>query len=127
MEKNVHLLYFRFNPFPKKPWFLRVCSTTLLKIPREKERLLVTSNFSFSHSVFYPCGELNAIYIKFEIVVCKLSVLKSLKFVVWERIKDLVYFRDIKFTCLPNHVILHLSKFRTVACDIFKPFPNDKF
>ena len=36
------------NPFPNKPWFLRVCSTTPLKT------LWVTSNFSFSHSVFYP-------------------------------------------------------------------------
>ena len=38
----------------------------------EKEKLLVTSNFSFSHNVFYTVGELLAIYIKFEIVVCKL-------------------------------------------------------
>ena len=32
-------------------WFLRVCSTLW-----EKEKLLVTSNFYFSHSVFYPFG-----------------------------------------------------------------------
>ena len=37
-----------------------------------KGKLLVTSNFSFSHSVFYPPGELSGIFIKFEIVVCKL-------------------------------------------------------
>ena len=37
----------------------------------EKEKLLVTSNFSFSHSVFYMFGELSAIFVKFEIVVCK--------------------------------------------------------
>ena len=37
-----------------------------------KEKLLVTSNFSFSHSVFYPFEEPSAIFIKFEIVVCKL-------------------------------------------------------
>ena len=43
-----------FNPFPNKPWFSRVCSTSLLKTLREKEKLLITSNFSFSHSVFYP-------------------------------------------------------------------------
>ena len=61
-----------FNPFPNKPWFLRVCSTSLLKTLWEKEKLLVTSNFSFSHSVFYPYGELSAIFIKLEIVVCKL-------------------------------------------------------
>ena len=76
------------NPFPNKPWFLRVCSTCLLKTLREKEKLLVTSNFSFSHSVFYS----------FEWTFCQfhhiwncclqtLSVWKSLKFVVRERVK----------------------------------------
>ena len=40
----------------------------------EKEKLLVTSNFSFSHSVFYLFGELSAIFNKLEIVVCKLFV-----------------------------------------------------
>ena len=42
------------KPFLNKPWFLRVCSTSLLKTLREKEKLM--SNFSFSHSVFYPFG-----------------------------------------------------------------------
>ena len=60
-----------FNPFPDKSWFLRVCSTSLLKTPRGKEKLLVTSNFSVFHGVFYPYRELSAIFIKFEIVVCK--------------------------------------------------------
>ena len=60
------------NSFPNKPWFLRVCSTNILKTLWEKEKLLVKSNFSFSHSVFYPSGELFAIFIEFEIVVCKL-------------------------------------------------------
>ena len=45
------------------------------------------SNFSFSHSVFYPSGELSASIIKFEIAVCNSFILKSLKFVVWERVK----------------------------------------
>ena len=48
--------FIKFNPFPNKPWFLRVCSISLLKILWEKEKLLVTSNFSFSHSVFYLFG-----------------------------------------------------------------------
>ena len=60
------------NPFPNKPLFLHVCSTSLLKTLGENEKLLVTSNFSFSHCVFYPFGELSAILIKFLIVVCKL-------------------------------------------------------
>ena len=55
-----------------KPWFLRVCSTSLLKTLWEKKKLPVTSNFSFSHSVFCPFEELSCIFIKFEIVVCKL-------------------------------------------------------
>ena len=63
---------FFFNPFPYKPLFSRVCSASLLKTLWEKEKLLVTSNFSFSHSVFYCFGELSAIFIKFEIVFCKL-------------------------------------------------------
>ena len=75
----------RFYPFPNKPWFLRIYSTILLKTQWEKEKLLVTSNFSF-----LQCFEkLSAIFIKFEIVVCKLFEWKSLKFVVWERVKML--------------------------------------
>ena len=61
-----------FNPFPNKPWFLRVCCTSLLKTLREKEKLLVKSNFSFSRSVFYPLGELSSISIEFKIVIYKL-------------------------------------------------------
>ena len=61
-----------FNPFPNKPWFLRVCRTSLLKTLWEKEKLLVRSNFSFSHSVFYLFWGLSAIFIKFKIVVCQL-------------------------------------------------------
>ena len=52
---------FCLNPFPSKPWFLHVCVKSLLKTLLEKEKLLVTSNFSFSHHVFYPFGELSAI------------------------------------------------------------------
>ena len=52
------------NPFPKKPWFLHVCSTSLLNTLWEKEKLLIKSNFSFFHSVFYLFGELSTIFIK---------------------------------------------------------------
>ena len=67
------------KPFPNKPWSLRVCIASLLKTLWEKEKLLVTSNFSFSHSIFYPFGELSAIVITFEIVVCKLFNLEESK------------------------------------------------
>ena len=63
--------------FQTSPGFLRVCSTGLLKTLWKKEILLITSNFSFSHSVFYPFGELSAIFVIFQIVVCKLICKKS--------------------------------------------------
>ena len=72
------------NPFPHNVTFWRPWETSLMKTLWEKEKLLVTSNFSFSHSVFYPFGKLSAIFVKFEIVVCKLfQFRKSLKFVAW--------------------------------------------
>ena len=69
---NQGVLFLSLNPFPHNDAFWRPWETSLLKTLWEKEKLLVTSNFSFSHSVFYPFGELSAIFVKFEIVVCKL-------------------------------------------------------
>ena len=46
----------------------------------EKEKLLVTSNFSFSHSVFYPFGELSIIFIKFELLSANSFNLEESKF-----------------------------------------------
>ena len=44
------------------PWLLPVCSTSILKTLWKKEQLLVMSNFSFYHSVFFLFGELSAIF-----------------------------------------------------------------
>ena len=63
------VMWLRLNPFANKP----CCSTSLLKTLWEKEKLLVTSNFSSSHSVFY----------QFEIVVCKLFQLGSVQNVLF--------------------------------------------
>ena len=77
----------KINSFPNKPWFSHVCRTSHLKTLWEKEKMLVTGIFSFSHNVFYPLGEFPAIFIKFENNVCTLSLFgKSPKFVVWDRI-----------------------------------------
>ena len=54
------------------PGFYVSSRISLLKTLWEKEKLLVTSNFSFSHSVYYPSENFFAIFIKIEIVVCKL-------------------------------------------------------
>ena len=66
------LVYKRVNPFPNKPLFLRFYNTSLSKTLWEKKKLLVTSNFYFSHSVFYPLRKPIAIFIKLKFVVCKL-------------------------------------------------------
>ena len=50
-----------FTPFSNKPWFL--VSEVFWK-HWEKQKLLVTSNFSFSHNVFYLLGKAK-IFIKF--------------------------------------------------------------
>ena len=65
-------LFARLNPFQNKPWFVHVRSVSLLKTLWEKEKLLVTSNFFFSLSIFYRFTDLSAVFIKFKIVVCKL-------------------------------------------------------
>ena len=62
----------KVNPFPNKPWFLHVYTRSHLKNTGGKEKLLITSDSPFSHSVFYLLGELSAIFIRFEIVVNKL-------------------------------------------------------
>ena len=74
LRKIVHvLLCFKMLTLSQtRPFFLRVCSKSLLKTLKEKEKLLVTSNFSFSHSVLNPFGELSTIFTKFEIIICKL-------------------------------------------------------
>ena len=76
------------NPFPNKPWFLRVYGTTLLKTLWEKEKMLVTSIFSFSHSVFYSVKEINHHFSNIQIVVCKCFQFGHVQnSVVWERVK----------------------------------------
>ena len=58
----------------------------------EKEKLFVTSNFSFSYCVFYPFGDLSSIFIKLEIYRQQiLSIWKHKKIVDSERVKNLLY------------------------------------
>ena len=45
----------------------------------ENEKLLIMSNFSFSHIAFYLFGELSVIFKKFEIIVCNSFSLEETK------------------------------------------------
>ena len=59
--ENLSLILFQTSPG------LYVCRKSLLKTMWEKEKLLVTNNFSFSNSILYPFGELSAIFINFKL------------------------------------------------------------
>ena len=58
-KSNFSFSHKDFNPFPHNDTFWRPWETSLLKTLWEKEKLLVTSNFSFTHSVFYLFRELS--------------------------------------------------------------------
>ena len=86
---------------------MRICTlvfTSLLKTLWEKKKSLVMSNFSFSHSVSYPFRKTYTIFIKFKIMVRKLSQFGSLKFVVWESVNS-----------FPNDTILDWTKLEAFA------------
>ena len=80
-------------PLPKQALFLGVCCTILLKTLWENEKLLVMSNFSFSHSVLYLLVELSFIFIKLEIVVRKLFQFDFLNLVVWKRVMENAFWK----------------------------------
>ena len=99
---------FFFNPFPNKPWFLRVCGICLLKTLWEKEKLLVTSNFSLSHCVFNPISRtLSHFYQIQNGRLQTLSVWKGLTFVVWERVKYI------------KHIFIMMDKYFKVSLWFF--------
>ena len=58
--------------FQSSPGFYVSAVQDFLKTLWEKEKLLITSNVSFSYSVFYLFEELSDIFNKIEIVVCEL-------------------------------------------------------
>ena len=69
-------------PFPKQVLVFTCLQYKYLETLWEKDKLLVTSIFPFSNSVFYPFGDLFIILSNFKIVLGKLdlSVWESLSF-----------------------------------------------
>ena len=66
------ILRMNSKPFPKQSLVFTCLRYKSFENTGKREKLLVTSNFSFSHSIFYWFGELSTTFIKFEIVVCNL-------------------------------------------------------
>ena len=84
---------------------------TLRKGPFEniegKEKMLVTSIFSYSHNVFYPSKNIFQLSNHIYFIICKCFQLGPvLIFVVWGRVKP-----------LPNDKILYAAKFKAFAGD----------
>jgi hypothetical protein len=100
--------------FPNKPVFYG-SAVQVLKTLWEKEKLLVTSNFSFTPSVFCPLEEVSSIW------SCRLqtpSVWKSLKFVIWERDTVLLLifsYRVADYLDVGSDCILHAVWFWSTA------------
>ena len=76
------------NPFPKKLWFLCVCSSSLLKTLWEKEKLFIPSNSPFPKVLSTLLENFPPYSIEFKIVICKPFLFE--KFVIWERVKSII-------------------------------------
>ena len=89
MEKRQKVFFLRaLNPFPKKPWFVRVCSTSLLNTEGKGE-IAHNEQFHLFPQCFLPVRKTFCHF--HQILNCHLqtlSVLKSLKFIILERVKS---------------------------------------
>ena len=81
IESNLH-------PFPNKPWFLRVCNTSVFEnsvgkgeIARNEQFLLFPQSFLPFWRTFCHFHQIQNCHLQ------TLSVWKGLKFVIWERVR----------------------------------------
>ena len=117
---------FEFGPvltFSQTSPVFYIFAVQVLKTLWEKEKLLVKSNFSFSHSIFLLFGELSAIFTKFKLKSAN-SFRKSLKFVIWVRVK--LYHNLDQSWPFPKRQMLDSFKLKVFADDNFKLDENDR-
>ena len=110
---------------PSWPSCLRFAGQVFWKHCGKRKKMLATSNFSFSHSVFYLFGELYTFFIKFEIVVCKLfqfgKICRLGKFIVWERVSGVWLITRIETDqCVFCFWIRLVSKLQTLTGTTFQ-------
>ena len=105
MRQNAALCGNGLSLSQTSPGLLRVCSTSLLKTLLKKEKLLVISHFSSPHNVFYSFVDLSTIFVKFEIVVCKLFQ--------FGRVQNLLFGKGLKASADDKNIsqIMHTSIF----------------
>ena len=83
------------NPFPNKLWFLRVCSSSLLKTLWEKEKLQVTSTAPFPTVFSTHLENFLPFSLNLKLLSANLLVWRSLKFFVWERVKPQKFYAGL--------------------------------
>ena len=77
------------NSLPHNPNFYQPRERSILKTSWEKEKMLVTSIFSFSHNLFYPTKDRNRHFSNTAFVVCKCFQFgQSQNFVVFKSISS---------------------------------------
>ena len=82
-------MFLSISPFPNKPWFLRVFSTSLLKTLLGKGEIARNEQFLLFPLCFLPFWITFRHFNRIKNSCLQtLSVWKSLKFVVWERVKE---------------------------------------
>ena len=82
-KANSSILHKTFNPFPNKPWFLRVCSISLLKTVGKGE-IAHNEQFLLFSQCFLSVWRTFCHFDQFEIVVRK--TLPESRICVWERV-----------------------------------------
>ena len=113
------MLHCLFNPFPNKPWFLRVCSRSLLKTLWEKGEIARNEQFLLFPWYFLPIWRTFCYFNQLR--DCRLQILsvwKSVKFFVWERVKAIalnLYCSIPNINSIPNDKILDMTKLRAFA------------
>ena len=108
------------NPFPNKPLFLRVCSTSLENTVGKGE-IARNEQFLLFPQCFLPVWR--TFFHNHQIWNCRLLTLtiwKSLKFVVWERLKHLYIMYIVVqhvFTALTHyHKMPHFDALKIYSC-----------
>ena len=72
-SEHPELFALEFGKIAESDFVYTLASTNINQSALHLVKMYVTiSSFSFSHSVFYPVGELSTIFVKFEFVVCQL-------------------------------------------------------
>ena len=114
-----------FNPFQNNPLFLRPLGPGLLKTLWEKEKMLVTSIFSFFHNVFYHTKKEKSQFWYIWLILCRLFRFCLVpNFVVWERV-EIVHSLILRFL----QILIGLTEWCSQSIVVLlNPFPhNDTF